>query len=240
MFETKKSDAEVKIIDFGLSTKFLDRSGRAKRLTESVGSVYTMAPEVLQGRYTSQADLWSIGVIFYMLLSSFEPFPGDTQAKVADLIKRGQYKLDRPVWKTISDPGKDFVRRLLVVDPEKRMTAAEALKHEWIVNCTNCLKEPISEEILVVVEDSLLKYRQTSELRKLALMAIAHQSSSDEVLQLRKVFEDMDTLCNGIITYAEFKEALSKVHYSDEAIAEMFAAAVRTPRRVRDQYPRKY
>jgi serine/threonine protein kinase len=71
MFESNKPDAEINLIDFGLSKKY---GPNEKYMREGVGTIYTMAPQVLQGVYTSKADLWSIGVISFMLLSSEKPF----------------------------------------------------------------------------------------------------------------------------------------------------------------------
>ena len=74
MFENKTKDAQIKLIDFGLATVYTKR-----KLTDCVGSAYTMAPEVLRGEYTSKADLWAIGVAAFMLLSGEKPFWGETQ-----------------------------------------------------------------------------------------------------------------------------------------------------------------
>ena len=92
-----------------------------------------VAPEVLgHEQYTSQVDLWSIGVIVYILLCGFPPFYGDNDAQMFKRIKAGQYKFLSPYWDPISQDAKDFIRNLLVVDPKKRMTAAEALNHRWL------------------------------------------------------------------------------------------------------------
>ena len=97
-----------------------------------------MAPEVLgHEAYSSQVDLWSIGVIVYILLCGFPPFYGDNDAQMFKRIKAGQYKFLAPYWDQISAEAKDFVRNLLIVDPKKRMTAAEALNHRWLGRTAN-------------------------------------------------------------------------------------------------------
>jgi calcium-dependent protein kinase len=138
-----------------------------------------MAPQVLQGIYSSKADLWSVGVIAYMLLSASKPFYSRKRRKMIDLIMRCDYVYDAPVWKeAISADAKDFIDKLLVVDPKHRWDAAKALKHPWLVNREQLPDEKPSEAILMQVEDSLLNYRQTSALKKLALNVIAHRSST--------------------------------------------------------------
>jgi calcium-dependent protein kinase len=213
----------IKVIDFGLSKKFLGEPGI---MTERVGTIYTMAPQVLQGIYSSQADLWSLGVITYMLLSSSKPFHHKRRRILIDLIMRGEFHFASPVWANVSESAQNFVSRLLVVDPEIRMDATTALKHPWIVNRAQLPDEIPSEEILSVVDDCLLHYRQTSTLKKLALNVIAHRSTADDILQLRQAFDAFDATKDGIITFEEFKEALKNMNYSDETVKEIFSSVV--------------
>merc|ERR1712165_358476 len=128
MFESTAPDAEIKLIDFGLSKKVVDGK---KYMTEGVGTIYTMAPQVLRGVYTSQADLWSIGVITYMLLSNTKPFYGKKRRHVVSKILKGSYKFYSPSWENISDEAQNFVINLLQVDPKLRMNADAALEHDW-------------------------------------------------------------------------------------------------------------
>lgn len=170
--------------------------------------------------------MWSIGVVAYMLLSSFKPFYHKDRRKMVDRIMLAHFTLVGPIWDAVSESAKDFVSHLLVVDPGKRMDAEMALRHEWIVKRKKLPNETIPEHILLSVDDSLLRYRQTSELKKLALMIIAHQSTTDEILQLRKVFGELDTECNGVITFEEFKHGLSTMRFSDDVVEEIFASVV--------------
>ncbi|KAL7559058.1 hypothetical protein ACA910_018413 [Epithemia clementina (nom. ined.)] len=220
MFETNQTNSEVKVIDFGLSKKFLgDKPGV---MTDRVGTVYTMAPQVLQGIYSSQADLWSLGVIAYMLLSASKPFMHKRRRKMIDMIMRGAYHFDAPVWDLISTEAKDFVSKLLVVDPKIRLNAKQALEHEWIVNREKLSDEVPAEDVLMAMPESLLRYKDTSNLKKLALNVIAHRSTADEIVHLRKTFEAYDTERNGVISYEEFKAALEKAKYSEDSILEIF------------------
>jgi len=179
---------------------------------------------VLQGIYTSQADLWATGVISYMLLSASKPFYSRRRRKMIDLVMRGKVYFDSPVWESISDEGKDFVLKLLIVDPKERMTAAQALHHPWIVNREKWQDETPSEDLLSKLDDSLVHYKQTSQLQKLALTVIAHRSTSKELLQLRKIFDSFDTERNGVLSYEEFKAALEKKGYAEQDISDIFAS----------------
>ena len=137
---------------------------------------------------------------------------------------RVAYTFDAPVWETLSDKSKDFVSKLLVMDPKKRLTAETACKDPWIVEREKWPHEIPSEEILRRVDDSLLNYKDSSALKKVALNVIAHRSSTKEIEELRKAFAAYDTENNGIISFEEFSQALQKLHYPAETIQEIFAS----------------
>mmetsp|Transcript_1637 Transcript_1637/g.2346 ORF Transcript_1637/g.2346 Transcript_1637/m.2346 type:complete len:597 (+) Transcript_1637:176-1966(+) len=219
MFESDEPDSQVKVIDFGLSKKFVDKPGV---MTDRVGTVYTMAPQVLQGIYSSQADIWAIGVISYMLLSASKPFYHKRRRRLIDQIMRADFNFNAPVWEQISDDGKAFVSALLVIDPKVRLTAPQSTDHPWIVNRQILSHEVPTEEVLNAVGDCLVAYKETSQLKKIALNVIAHRSTSDEILQLRKAFETYDIRRDGIISFEEFKLAIEKMEYSDEDLQEIF------------------
>ena len=221
MFESNAEDAEVKLIDFGLS-KVCDPQN--KFMTEGVGTIYTMAPQVLRGVYTNAADLWSIGVVTYMLLSNTKPFFGKKRRDVVSKILKGDLKFYSKIWTHLTDESKDFVSRLIEVDPKKRSTAIQALKHTWLE--TNF---PLSQRVsdyrtMESIPESMRSYGEVSEFKKMALMIIAHQSTTDEIIQLRKAFDQFDKENDGTISFEEFYEAIKSVceNYSDEDIETMF------------------
>ena len=136
---------------------------------EGVGTLYSMSPQVLQGVYTSQADLWSCGVITYMLLSSHRPFYHKERAVMIDKIMRVDYSFDKDYWLEISDEAKNFIDRLLVLDPKERMDAGQALAHPWLSK-----EFPLSDRIpdqstADAVQGNLVHYREASQLKKIAL-----------------------------------------------------------------------
>lgn len=149
-----------------------------------------VSTETMQGRYTAQADLWSIGVCTYIMLSGGEkPFEGKTPKQLVAKVLLGQYSFDPAVFDGISDQAKDFVRKLLCVEPNDRLTAAQAIRHPWITEC--CRNGVgvafVDEDLKQRVREGIIKYAERSEFRKLALNVIAKKSSAQEIFELRQV-----------------------------------------------------
>jgi calcium-dependent protein kinase len=221
MFENKGPGAEIKVIDFGLSKKFV--SSRLGIMKEGVGTLYSMAPQVLQGIYTSQADMWSVGVITYMLLSSHRPFYSKKREVMIDKIMRCDYSFKKEYWEPISDEAKDFINNLLVLDPRARYKANQVQAHEWMHKEFKIEDRAPTESLTGRVTNILSAYKNNLPLKKLALNVIAHKSTTDEIINLRKAFDQFDTANNGVISLEEFKVALQdKCSYTESQIQEMF------------------
>ncbi|CAI5469733.1 unnamed protein product [Closterium sp. Yama58-4] len=120
----------LKLLDFGLST--WHRPADGQRLTEIAGTAYYVAPEVLRKQYGSECDVWSMGVILYMMLTGSPPFWDVSEEAICSAVLAGHYDMVSAPWPSISPGAKDLVRRMLQTDPSKRITAAEILEHEWI------------------------------------------------------------------------------------------------------------
>ena len=130
-------DSEVKITDFGLSKAFDEQT---QVMQTPCGTPGYIAPEVLDMKgYDKQCDVWSLGVIVYILLCGFPPFYADNDAQLFEKIKRGEFEFLRPYWDPISDSAKDFIRQMLRVDPKQRITCDQALAHPWLAEGTKSL-----------------------------------------------------------------------------------------------------
>lgn len=128
--ERDNEQSSIKLIDFGLSIR---HSGNSPPLTNTVGTSYYMAPELLNNSYDRSCDLWSIGVIAYVMLSGRPPFNGPTDDIIMKKIIRGQYKMENSsLWDDVSEYAKDFIRCLMQMDPKRRWTADMALNHVWL------------------------------------------------------------------------------------------------------------
>ncbi|KAF0915118.1 hypothetical protein E2562_033702 [Oryza meyeriana var. granulata] len=203
LYAGKSEDAQLKAIDFGLSVFF--RPG--ERFREIVGSPYYMAPEVLRRDYGPEVDIWSAGVILYILLCGVPPFWAETEQGVARAILRGAVDFDREPWPRISRAAKSLVRQMLDVDPRRRPTAQQVLDHPWLHHAARAPNVPLGD----VVRARLKQFSLMNRFKKKAMRVIAEHLSVEEVEVIREMFALMDTDHNGKVTLQELKAGLIKV-----------------------------
>ncbi|CAJ1367260.1 unnamed protein product, partial [Effrenium voratum] len=127
----------VKIVDFGLACRFEPH----EPMRQCAGTAIYVAPQVLECKYYHHVDLWSCGVLLYILLCGYPPFRGDTDAAIMTAIRRGNYSFPSSDWSFVSEDAKSLIRSLLKMKVKERITVENALQHRWI-------KEPKGEEIL--------------------------------------------------------------------------------------------
>jgi len=210
LFQDNTDHSELKMIDFGLSKHF--HTGEVQH--ESVGTPYTVAPEVISGKgYDEKADVWSIGVITYLLLSGETPFGGACEGEdlmqVRQNILSGKVSFDEPIWSSVSDLAKDFINGLLCLDPKERPSTDEARQHPWILlmKRNSSLGEEESKLDSNVVTE-LKKYKEYSHTMKFLCEVISFTLQPDQISGLREEFEKLDENGNGEISLEGFKYAL--------------------------------
>ncbi|ONM33881.1 CPK21 [Zea mays] len=161
LFASTPEDAPLKATDFGLSVFYKP----GDKFSDVVGSPYYVAPEVLQKCYGPESDVWSAGVILYILLCGVPPFWAESEAGIFRQILRGKLDLESEPWPSISDSAKDLVRKMLIRDPTKRFTAHEVLCHPWIVDDAVAPDKPIDSAVL----SRLKNFSAMNKLKKMAL-----------------------------------------------------------------------
>ncbi|KAJ6930084.1 CDPK-related kinase 5-like [Populus alba x Populus x berolinensis] len=201
LFTSKDENSQLKAIDFGLS----DFVKPDERLNDIVGSAYYVAPEVLHRCYGTEADVWSIGVIAYILLCGSRPFWARTESGIFRTVLKADPSFDETPWPSLSPEAKDFVKQLLNKDPRKRLTAAQALSHPWIKN-SNDLKVPLDIHIFKLMK----AYMRSTCLRKAALRALSKTLTVDELFYLKEQFALLEPNKNGAISLENIKVALMK------------------------------
>ncbi|TVU01472.1 hypothetical protein EJB05_53076, partial [Eragrostis curvula] len=203
LLANKDDDLSLKAIDFGLSVFFKP----GQQFTDVVGSPYYVAPEVLCKNYGPEADVWTAGVILYVLLSAgVPPFWAETQQGIFDAVLKGVIDFDSDPWPVISDSPKDLIRRMLNPRPAERLTAHEVLCHPWIRDHGVAPDRPLDPAVLSRIK----QFSAMNKLKKMALRVIVESLSEEEIAGLKEMFQTMDTDNSGAITYDELKAGLKK------------------------------
>ncbi|KAH6818779.1 calcium-dependent protein kinase 32 [Perilla frutescens var. frutescens] len=203
LFANMKETAPLKAIDFGLSVFF--KPGQT--FDEIVGSPYYMAPEVLKRNYGPEVDVWSAGVILYILLCGFPPFWAETEQGVAQAIIRSNVEFKREPWPKVSDKAKDLVKKMLNPDSKQRPTAQEVLDHPWLQNAKSAPNVSLGE----TVRARLKQFSTMNKLKKRALRVIAEHLSVEEVAGIKEGFKVMDTSNKGKIDINDLRTGLHKL-----------------------------
>ena len=220
---TKKEESglfRIKICDFGTSHLF--KEGEKER--NIAGSSFYIAPEVFNKKYNFKCDLWSCGVIMYVLLTKKVPFFGKDEKEIRKSIIKSKFN-EEPL-KTCSKYAQELIKDLLVKDYNKRLNAEKALTYE-IFNIYNC-REIINNIELSVIKgfiENIKKYKRHNIFKETALSYLIHNTDTDEVSQALKLFNKFDKNENGKIGFAEFFEGLCKVtgeNYKKEEATEIF------------------
>lgn len=202
LLDTKAENAVLKCTDFGLSVYFKP----GEKFRDVVGSAYYVAPEVLKRNYGPEADIWSCGVILYILLSGVPPFWGETEDEVFKSIVKGKLDLYSDPWPSISAEAKDCVRKMLEMDPAKRATADQILQHPWMRENGVATDKPLDNVIL----QRMKTFANHNKLKKEAMKVIASAMPSDEIAGLANMFKAIDADGSGTITADELREALKQ------------------------------
>ncbi|RZB94563.1 Calcium-dependent protein kinase SK5 isoform C [Glycine soja] len=184
LFDTIDEDAKLKATDFGLSVFY--KPGES--FCDVVGSPYYVAPEVLRKLYGPESDVWSAGVILYILLSGVPPFWAESEPGIFRQILLGKLDFHSEPWPSISDSAKDLIRKMLDQNPKTRLTAHE-----------------------VLLLSRLKQFSAMNKLKKMALRVIAERLSEEEIGGLKELFKMIDTDNSGTITFDELKDGLKRV-----------------------------
>ncbi|XP_015900389.2 calcium-dependent protein kinase 20 [Ziziphus jujuba] len=219
LFVNQDEEAPLKTIDFGLSVFF--RPGET--FTDVVGSPYYVAPEVLRKHYGPECDVWSAGVIIYILLSGVPPFWDETEQGIFEQVLKGDLDFASEPWPSISEGAKDLVRRMLVRDPKKRLTAHEVLCHPWVQVDGVAPDKPLDSAVLT----RLKQFSAMNKLKKIAIRVIAESLSEEEIAGLKEMFKMIDADNSGQITLEELKNGLERVgaNLKDSEILNLMQAA---------------
>ncbi|KAL0336757.1 UNVERIFIED_CONTAM: Calcium-dependent protein kinase [Sesamum calycinum] len=199
LFANKKENSPLKAIDFGLSIFFKP----GERFSEIVGSPYYMAPEVLKRNYGPEIDIWSAGVILYILLCGVPPFWAESEQGVAQAIIRGKIDFEREPWPSIYQR---VPRALYYPQPLLSLDTFAFAEHPWLQNAKKAPNVPLGD----VVKSRLKQFSLMNRFKRKALRVIADFLSTEEVEGIREMFTKIDIDNDGIVSTQELKAGLLK------------------------------
>ena len=212
LYLNKEENSPIKVIDFGMSKRFNPKH----YMSEKVGTAYYISPEVLQGKYDEKCDIWSAGVILYIIICGYPCFNGDDDDEIFAAIQRGKISFPSPEWDDISDDVRKLIKKMCC-PPDKRLTADQVLNETWVKD-----NSPKSNKILLPLKPDLFKnYSNSSKLRKAVLTYIASRLSEEEIKKIKVTFQNIDVDNDGKLSFEEMKKAISltgemKIEFNEE------------------------
>jgi calcium-dependent protein kinase len=198
LFEDETPDSNLKLIDFGLSQHF----EQDEALHRAVGTPYYVSPEVLQGNYNCKCDIWSIGVITYMLLSGVPPFYGPDDKATLQSVRLGKWKFNTSLFRPVSVAAKNFITMCLDRNVSVRPSAAASMKHQWFqLLRSKATTDTVSLDII----DRIRGFTRRTPLSRLCMEVVAHCLADAQIASMREEFGKFDLDNTGEISYTDMQ-----------------------------------
>lgn len=205
LFENPKGN-HIKIIDFGTSRVFV----RNQKMKQRFGTPFYVAPEVLNGVYDHKCDIWSCGVILYVLLSGKPPFYARSVDGVLEKVKKGQFTMEGALWNEVSSEAKDLIQKMLTLDPEIRISIPEALVHPWMEKMM--LRETIGKELSSQVLENLNSFSVNQKLQQsLWVLMSSTMTTREEKNEMTRVFRSLDSNGDGHLSFDELVKGYTQL-----------------------------
>jgi len=202
------NDSQVKVIDWGLGFYF-----EFGRMRSSVGSLTYAAPEVLSAsgsRYGAECDIWSLGVVAYVMLCGKPPFWG-THSEQLRRMKQERYPITGDPWDSISKEAKDFVKASLKAAPRQRLSIDQIMEHPWFVS-NHCVMDAESQKEVL---SNLKRFSANSSFFNLCVASVARQLDHKALGSVHKVFSALDTNGDGVLSLSEVRDGFVKLFGAD-------------------------
>ena len=203
---------EIKVIDFGTATVFEPQN----MLKKFIGTSYYIAPEVIKENYNEKCDVWSCGVILYILLCGYPPFNGQSNVDIFHHIKHSEPVFEGEEWSDISKEAIDLIKIMLNKNPANRFTAEQCLNHKWLKMSEELDKDKIDKSFKKIQKNTINKiarFVKENRFKKAVLQFISTQFNlKEEENEVKELFKELDTTKKGQISKDVFGEQLKKLY----------------------------
>ncbi|SBS82258.1 calcium-dependent protein kinase 1, putative, partial [Plasmodium malariae] len=217
LLENKNSLLNIKIVDFGLSSFF----SKDYKLRDRLGTAYYIAPEVLRKKYNEKCDVWSCGVIMYILLCGYPPFGGQNDQDIIKKVEKGKYYFDFNDWKNISEEAKELIKLMLTYDYNKRITAKEALNSKWIKKYADNIDKS-DQKTLFGALSNMRKFEGSQKLAQAAILFIGSKLTTlEERKELTDIFKKLDKNGDGQLDKKELMEGYNILRNFKNELGEL-------------------
>lgn len=208
LFENENEGSTLKLIDFGTSRYF----SADRKMKKLIGTYYYMAPEVMTGEYDEKCDVWSLGVILFIMLSGVPPFNGRTDKEIATKIQNAPLLFQGSNWATVSDEAKTLIMKMLKKTPSTRISTEDVFNSPWLQSRGNDRVPDIELEQSSI--QSLANFRAETRLQQAVYSYIVSQMlDSNYFAKLRNVFTDIDKNGDGLLSLEELELASEKFEF---------------------------
>ena len=226
LFCNENPNSLVKVVDFGISKIFNPSLSSLKeefgekenkntnKMSTKVGTLYFFSPEVIKGNYTEKCDVWSLGVILYILLCGYPPFVGANENEVIKNICSNKLEFPQKDWKKISESAKNLISSMLCPE-KKRISAMELCNSKWI---KSKLKKEDKNNITFNFE-KLEEFRHFNKFKQSVLLFLASRLGEEEYEDIAEIFKKINSCKSGMISFDDFKQFLIN-YQSSETVAE--------------------
>lgn len=207
-------NSSLKIVDFGTSAIFK----KNEILHQKYGTPYYIAPEVIMKNYDSKCDIWSCGVILYVLLSGKPPFNGEDEKEIMNKVASGVYKMEGKSWQGVSNEACEFVKSLLNFDPKGRPDAETALNNPWLKSFEEENRPRLDKKSAANALDNLRKFRIKNKFQHaIWIFLIQNLATNEEHKKLMKLFEALDKDGNGVLEKDELIQGYNQILNAPDA-----------------------
>lgn len=217
LLDDKNDTLLIKLIDFGGARYY----HKDKKMSKLHGTPYYIAPEVLSANYDEKCDIWSCGVILYILLCGYPPFGGDDENEIMEEVKKAKYDFPDKEWNSVSSEAKNLISKMLTKNPQDRLSADQCLQHKWFEILKQSKKQASSEKLSKAV-NNMKVFKKERKLEQATTAFIVNQiMAKEDRHEMLSAFQKWDKNNDGVLSRDEIFEGYKEIYGEVKALEEV-------------------